>query len=179
MISECPDGVPDDISPISNNEKFYRSCKAGMIYINPVDISNSVKEIKIIGTQINTVLNDTFAKKQTCQILSLAFNMIHTIEIYAFRDMFSLRELHLNNNRISVLQRGVFDYIEPWNPLVTHVHLQRNQLTRIALGLFSKLTRLTYLDLQANPLGTLSQELRNELNVINTILILIPIGKSY
>ncbi len=148
-----------------------------MVYINPYDISNSAKEIRIIGTPVNTILDYTFGSKQLCRILSLAFNMIHTIEVDAFRNMYSLKELHLNNNRISSLPTGIFDHIDPSQPLVTNIYLQNNRLTSLSLGLFSRLTRLTYLDLQGNLLGTLSQDLINDLGGIDTIFIGIPIGE--
>ncbi len=177
--TECPDEVPDEIAPRADyyEETYYRYCQSGMVYINPDDISDSAKEIRIIGTPVNTVLDYTFGSKQLCRILSLAFNMIHTIEVHAFRNMYSLEELHLNNNKLSSLPRGIFDHIDPSNPLVTHIYLQGNQLTSLTLGLFSKLARLAYLDLQQNLLGTLSQELINDLDGIGTILIGIPIGE--
>ncbi len=176
---ECPEHVPDVMEPRTedSDNMYIRYCQAGMVYIDPSTISNFAEEIRISGNPITAVLNDTFAGKRDLGILSLPYNQIQTLELFAFRNLFALKELHLNDNKLSHLLNGLFDNIDPINPSLTHLHLQNNRLSSLSEGIFQKLTVLNYLDLRENPLIALSDQMREELKLIENPIIGIPEGK--
>ncbi len=153
-----------------NDNGFYRYCQPGMVNINPDDISNFAEEIMIIGNPITTILNGTFSKKQS-RISSLAYNKIHSLQPLAFQQMYSLEELHLNHNFLSELPDGIFEEINGQNPTLTHLYMQHNRLTTLRARLFSRVTTLIYLDLQENPLVTISEAMAPELAFIDTVFI--------
>ncbi len=160
-----------------NDNGFHRYCQAGMVYINPDDISDYSEEIKIIGNPITTILDGTFSRKQ-CKILSLAYNQIHSLQPRALQQMYSLVELHLDHNFLDELPDGIFEDINPGSPTLTHLYLQNNRLTTLNVGMFSRVTSLTYLDLQGNPLVAISEGMAAELKLIDTVLISLHQGKE-
>ncbi len=150
--------MPDGTTPRSdeNDDGFYRYCQAGMVYINALEISDSVGEIQIIGNPITTILDNTFSYKKQCVLLSLAYNQIHSLRPLAFQEMYSLKKLYLNHNLLTKLPDGIFEEINAQNPTLTHLYMQHNRLTTLRDGLFSPVISLVYVDLQGYPLMEIS-----------------------
>ncbi len=161
----------------SAGDKYYLQCQAGLVYIDPENIPD-VEEIYINGNPITKILDNTFAAK-TCRIMSLAYNQIQTLMPLAFKDMFLLEKLFLNDNYIDELPSGIFDQINTEISRLTHLYLQNNRLQSLAPGLFIKVTTLTYLDLQENRLLVIGEELSLELGSIDSVLVSIRQGRIH
>ena len=109
-----------------------------MVYITPSDIPTSIREVRISGNPITAILNDTFDHLPDCELLSLAYNEIYTLEVYSFRWMLSLKVLYLNDNKILFLRKGIFDHLNTY-PTLTHIYLQNNKITSVTTGIFTSL----------------------------------------
>ena len=175
-ILGCPDSLPPDIVRRSDivDEVFYRYCQAGMVYITPSDIPTSVKQVRISGNPITAILNDTFDKLEDCELLSLAYNEIYTLEVHAFRWMLSLKVLYLNDNNILFLRKGVFDLKGDFDPntrpTLSEIYLQNNRMTILTTGIFTNLISseiLVTLNMTGNDWVGVDEDVVRQLDKIN------------
>ena len=140
-----------------------------MVFIDPNDIDDKAEEIYIIGNLIPAILNYTFAEKRDCRILSLAYNEIHTLDIFAFKDMLSLQQLFLNGNLLREIKKGVFDEVSLVTSTLTHIYLQDNFITTLVAGTFTKVTTLAFLDLRNNPVDAIGYEMLVQLASVDVL----------
>ncbi|XP_070490736.1 uncharacterized protein [Chironomus tepperi] len=80
------------------------------------------------------------------QLIRIRFTSIHEVSQEDFKPFVNLKELDMHENKITVLEDGLFDY----NPKLVFVSFSKNQIYRIGSTVFDNLSNLKYLYLTHN-----------------------------
>ena len=92
------------------------------------------------------------------------FTLISTFRADVFNGLDSLQQLHLWENKISMLPEGIFSRLNNLQEL----HLYQNEISTLPMGIFSGLDKLRNLGLHSNNLGSeYCTSLRNQLSILS------------
>ncbi|XP_076137737.1 leucine-rich repeat and fibronectin type III domain-containing protein 1-like protein isoform X1 [Alosa pseudoharengus] len=139
--------------------------KTGLLFVPP-NIDRRTAELRLMDNFITTLRHRDFANMSSLIHLTLSRNTISQIRPYAFADLQDLHALHLDANRLTVLDdthlQGLVN--------LRHLILANNQLHSISAGAFQDfLETLEDLDLSYNNLADVPWETMGMLVSVNTL----------
>ncbi|XP_051953374.1 leucine-rich repeat and fibronectin type III domain-containing protein 1-like protein [Xyrauchen texanus] len=139
--------------------------KTGLLFIPP-NIDRQTAELRLMDNFITTLHHKDFANMSSLIHLTLSRNTISQIRPYAFADLQDLHALHLDANRLTILDdthlQGLVN--------LRHLILANNQLHSISYGAFQDfLETLEDLDLSYNNLMDVPWDTIAMLASVNTL----------
>ena len=130
--------------------------KYGLLESLPEDICQQFPNLQIIEAEHNQITRlPSFKGCRRMESLYFSHNNLTTIDHDTLYQLFYLRLLQLDYNRIENLTEGIFR--DTGN--LEYLHLQGNNLTSLPKDLFKNTTLLIHLDLSHNQLETLDNEM--------------------
>ncbi|XP_067109212.1 carboxypeptidase N subunit 2 [Osmerus mordax] len=124
---------------------------------------SQMRELYLDGNKISDLPHGIFSNLTKLEVLSLRGNLITNVSHRTFP--FSLKELNLNNNKLSELSFNPFTSLTA----LTQLYLSSNRLHELPVDLLRNLTALQVVDLSDNQLTSLPEEIFMELSDIKVV----------
>ncbi|XP_046420530.1 toll-like receptor 6 [Neodiprion pinetum] len=127
-----------------------------------------LKELRLARNEINMVDDKALFGLRSLEIFDLSDNRVVALPAELFRDTANtIKEIHLQNNSLSVLAPGLFADLKQ----LVALYLSRNSLTSawFSSTTFSGLIRLVLLDLSRNKIATLDPALFKDLYTVQIL----------
>ncbi len=112
-----------------------------------------------------SVPGGVFSHLTQCTHLSLANNLLSSLEKGIVTGLVSLEELYLNQNRITAIQPGTFSGLH----YLAILYLWENRLSRINGGMFNNLNNLVELALSRNRISAIDHGTFDDLKSLETL----------
>lgn len=107
-----------------------------------------------------------FAELPKLRMLWLGFNGINSVPKNSFAGLSSLTWLILNDNKISTIEE---EFVSNLNPKLIYLGLDGNKISHVAPGAFAELTELKHLYLNRNQLQSLPKDAFRGLNKLEIL----------
>ncbi|XP_039749842.1 protein artichoke-like [Pararge aegeria] len=130
-----------ELLDLNNNELeiFANERGRGLFSVQTINISRN----------IITELEEFTSDLQKLQILDISFNKIKKINRSVFINLFSLRELYLNGNRLTVVTTNLFAKLRK----ISHIDLSRNDFQVVQMKMLDHIeTQIESISFDENPL---------------------------
>jgi Leucine-rich repeat (LRR) protein len=116
---------------------------------------------------LETINNDIFTEyiPMALKTLNLGENIIRSIALKTFENCVNLEYLDLSNNRIEVLDEGIFSGLVSLKTL----NLQNNKIRSISTKTFTQLRKLEQLFLMNNQIEVIDNSLFNSLDSLKEL----------
>ena len=112
LSTNCVHSHAETRCQISRNKHVVADCAAVSISVLPISLPKDVHTLILARNIISKIPADAFIQLPNVTLLDLSKNKITTVDKLAFRGLFQLRELNLNNNRFrmgyNAFPKGVF-----------------------------------------------------------------------
>ncbi|XP_070492474.1 leucine-rich repeat-containing protein 15-like [Chironomus tepperi] len=133
---------------------------------NSFNLNRHLEHLDLQFNQLTAVPENLFANHFALQYLNLGFNpFTQPIPGNAFRNLFSLKELHLERNNIREINPAWFQNMINLEILFMY----SNQLTSVPQGAFVSLAQLMVLDLGSNQISHVAADALDNLNHLNIL----------
>lgn len=149
------------------NLEFLDIYRTSLSYLQFPNVTNNLRQIFIVGGNINRIENSTFINSPSLERLTIRESGVTEIEESAFEGLENLRSLSLVGNRITrIPQRALHDI-----PNAYTIDFERNNLTRVEASSFAESRNLTNLYLERNQIveieGTFTEAFRENIFIIS------------
>lgn len=152
MLASLEGALPSDYAAQSRIDFSYNLISNFASYNFP----RCCKELSLSNNRLYRLPSDAFIHQSALQTLRLSFNFLKQVARASFSGLINLRELHLDNNNISVIEEGALTQL----PKLIKICLNNNALQRIPLDVEALVNQgqLTSLNLWENPIENDSEQ---------------------
>ena len=140
----CPQGCKCD------DDTLVVTCESANLDVLPMTLNPSIQRLGMRYNRVRTV-DAALQFYGELQYVDLAHNQLHSIPMRAFEAQRKLVELHLDHNKISVVDKGTFHGLSS----LTVLSMRGNFLMELSPGQFGQLRLLEELNLGQNRISNI------------------------
>ncbi|XP_050307012.1 leucine-rich repeat neuronal protein 2-like isoform X2 [Anthonomus grandis grandis] len=142
----CPSGCS------CNDKTLVVQCEGGKLDVVPITLNPAIQRLLLRNNKIR-VVDAAFQFYMDLQYVDMSGNHLVSIPTESFRNQQKLQELHLNKNKLNILNNTTFAGLKA----LTVLNLRENFLEEITKGVFSILPKLEELNLSQNRISKIEE----------------------